>query len=113
MKLAMMSLSLRGDGEGEQRDVARALDGEGDFALMQSAVATDAARNDLAALRDEVFQSLRILVVDDERFVGAVATNALAARATTTRSVGVEIGSSREVPIVHVDVAVTAGVHSS
>ena len=54
--VAMTNLLAR-DGEGQERDVARALDGERHLALVAGAVAADAAGNDLAALGDEVLRA--------------------------------------------------------
>src|SRR5438105_8171507 len=66
---------------GEQRHVARALDGGGHFALVPGAVAGDAAGNDLAALGDEVLEVAGVLVVDLEVLVGAVAAHLAPAEA--------------------------------
>src|SRR6188768_1233701 len=101
---------LRRDGERQERDVARALDGEGHLALVARAVAADAARDDLAALGDEVLERLRVLVVDDQRLVRAVAADALPARAAAPGGVRVQVGRAPEVAIVVVSAAIAAHV---
>src|SRR5690606_832392 len=54
----------------EQGQMARALDGLDDLALLARGVARDAARQDLARLRQEHAEHARVLVVDDEALVG-------------------------------------------
>src|SRR5687767_8678280 len=98
----MKSSSLRGDGERQERDVARALDRERHLALVARAVAADPTRHDLAALGDEVLEGLRVLVVDDEHLVGAVAADALAPGAPPARSVGVQVRRPAKITIVEV-----------
>src|SRR5262252_3112448 len=95
-----MALSSAGHGEGEERDVARPLDGERHLALVARAVAADAARDDLATLADEVLERLRILVVDGRRLVRAELADALLAAATAARRVRIEIGRSPEVLVI-------------
>src|SRR5262249_46455454 len=99
MCVAMAMTSSR-DGEGQERDLARALDRERHLALVQGAVAADAARDDLAALADEVLERLRVLVVDDQRLVGAVAADALPAEAAAARRVGVQVRCAPEVAVL-------------
>src|SRR5580704_17924010 len=106
-----MEPPLRGDREGEERDLARPLDGERHLALVPRAVAADAPRDHLATLRDEVLERLRVLVVGDEHLVGAVAADPLAADAATPGSVRVEVGGTPELAVIHVRVA--AGVVAS
>jgi len=108
--VAIVGLLSGRDGEGQERDLARALHRERDLALVEGAVAADAARDDLAALRDEVLERLRVLVVDDQGLVGAVAANALPAEATAPGGVGVQIRGAAEVAIVVVVVAAAAAV---
>src|SRR5262249_23706271 len=62
-------------GVGHQGDVARAFDRGRHRALVQSAVAADATRHDLAAIADEVLQLVGIFVVDDQLGVGAEAAD--------------------------------------
>src|SRR5262249_49730100 len=81
-------------------DVARALDRERHFALVQRAVSADAPRDDLAALGDEVLERLRVLVVDDLRLVRAELAYTLLAATTAAGSVGVEIRSAAEILVV-------------
>src|SRR5438034_11725389 len=57
---------------GQQRQLTRALDGTGDLVLMPAAGARDAARADLAAVRDELPQGDDVLVVDELHLVAAV-----------------------------------------
>src|SRR5690606_38197173 len=58
------------DDVGQKREEARALDGAGEFTLLLGGNRRDAARNDLAALRDVALQELHVLVID-LRGVGA------------------------------------------
>src|SRR5580658_8161138 len=92
-------LSAR-DGEGQERDVPRPLDGEGHLALVTRAVPADAAGDDLAALADEVLQRLRVLVVDDRGLIRAVLADALLAAAAAAGGVGVEVRRAAEVLVV-------------
>src|ERR1041384_2207136 len=78
----MMPGSVVG-GEGQERDVARALDGQLDTALMLDAEPGDATRHDLAALGHEVAQALRVLVVHRHRVVRAVGATTAARTAPT------------------------------
>src|SRR3569833_1192359 len=86
---------------GQQRHEAGALDGVGQDALLLVADGGDAARHDLAALRNEALQELDVLVVDlgrvraregagllapEERTTGAVFTTATAAFAVAATS---------------------------
>src|SRR4051794_33936795 len=73
---------LSGHREGHQRDRPRPLDGDGDLALVLGAIARDATRDDLAAIRDEVLEGRWILVIDGDVLVGAEAAH-LAAREAT------------------------------
>src|SRR4051794_28682247 len=66
---------LSGDGERHERDHPRPLHRRRDLALVLRAVAGDPARNDLAPVRDEVLQRLRVLVVDRDVPVGAEAAH--------------------------------------
>src|SRR4051812_22587904 len=79
--------------EGQEGDVARALDGEHELALVLRACARDAARDDLAALGDEIAQGLRIFVVDARRLAGALsaAERAAAAPAAPGRRNGIRV----------------------
>src|SRR5947209_5596119 len=77
------------DGVGQQGDVAAALDGGRHLALVQGAVARDAAGDDLAALGDEVLEVGRVLVVDLEVLVGAVAADLAPAEAAPAAAVHV------------------------
>src|ERR1700733_9673366 len=104
----MGSSPLRRHGEGQERDLVRPLGGERRLALVARGVAADAARDDLAALRDEVLERLRVLVVDDQGLVGAVAADALAPDATAAGSVRVEVRRAAELAVVHVVVAAAA-----
>src|SRR4029077_19488764 len=88
------------DGEREESDVARALDRERDLALVQRAVAADAARGDLATLGDEVLHRLRVLVINDRCLIRAELADALFATATAARSVSVQVRRSAEILIV-------------
>jgi len=65
--------SLRGLGEQGHR--AGAADGAGELPLMAGAAPRDAARGDLAALRDEVAEPANILVVDEADPVDAELAN--------------------------------------
>jgi hypothetical protein len=63
MARSSMGLASLG-GLGQQRDGAGAADGAGQLPLVPRAAAGDAARGDLAPLRNEVAQAAYILVVD-------------------------------------------------
>src|SRR3990172_409066 len=77
-------VSLRArHGVGEDGEHARALDGARDLPLVQRAVAADAARDDLAALGEEVLELPLVLVVDLERLVGAEPADLAPAEAAT------------------------------
>src|SRR5476651_2773591 len=73
-----MVRSFLGDHVGEERQEAGALDRLGEFALLLGRDRGDAARHDLAALRDEALQEPHVLVVDLRR-IGAGERAALAA----------------------------------
>src|SRR5512142_3545811 len=60
---------------------ARALDGGRHLALVEGAVAADAARDDLSALGEEVLELALVLVVDLQRLVGAEAAHLAPAEA--------------------------------
>src|SRR6478609_6388896 len=83
--IAMLYL-LSSDRERHQRDHAGALDRDAHLALVLGAVPRDAARNDLAAIGDEVLQGLRVLVVDRHVLVGAEAADLAAGKATLARA---------------------------
>src|ERR1700759_3396366 len=72
-----MARSLR-DHVGEERQEAGALDRLGELALLLGRDRGNAARHDLAALRDEALQEAHVLVVDLRR-VGAGERAGLAA----------------------------------
>src|SRR6184192_3761544 len=74
-------------GVGEERHVARALDGGGHFALVPGAVPGDAPGDDLAALGDEVLELAGVLVVDLEVLVGAVPADLAASEAAAAAAV--------------------------
>src|SRR5690349_3667925 len=65
----------------EQRQLARPLDGGRDLVLVPAAGARDAARADLAAVRDELAQRGDVLVVDELHLVAAVRAGLAAAAA--------------------------------
>jgi hypothetical protein len=69
-------------GLGEQGHRARPADGAGELPLMAGAASRDAARGDLAALRDEVAESANILVVDQADPVDAELANLAATEPT-------------------------------
>src|SRR5439155_17988068 len=58
----------------QQRELTRALDRAGDLVLVPAAGARDAAGADLAAVEDELPQSVDVLVVDELDLVAAVLT---------------------------------------
>jgi hypothetical protein len=62
-------------GLGEQGHRARAADGAGQLPLMAGAAPRDAARGDLAALRDKVAEPANVLVVDEADPVDAELAN--------------------------------------
>jgi hypothetical protein len=62
-------------GLGEQGHRARPTDGAGELPLMAGAAPRDAARSDLAALRDEVAEPANIFVVDEADPVDAELAN--------------------------------------
>src|SRR5207302_120474 len=69
---------LEARSEGQQRDVARLLDGQAEAALMPCANTSQAARNDFAALRDKPLQQANIAVGDRVDLLGAELANFLA-----------------------------------
>jgi hypothetical protein len=85
-------------GEGQQGDVARALDGNAEPSLVTRADASHSARQNLAALLDKLSQDVRALVVDEVHLLDAELANfflpeilTLAAprtAGTTTRTTG-------------------------
>src|SRR5437879_12643410 len=87
-------------GERQERDVARALDGQGHLALMARAVPADATRDDLPAPADEVLERLRILVIDDHSLIRAVLAHALLAAAAPSGGVRVQVRCATEVLVV-------------
>ena len=74
------AVKLWSGGEGQQRDLARALDRDGQAALMARAGAGLAPRLDLAALGDVAPQLVRLLVVDVLDLVDAESADLAAAR---------------------------------
>src|SRR5439155_10702410 len=74
--------------ERHQRDHARALDGDADLALVLRAIARDAPRDDLAAIGDEVFEGLRIFVIDIDVLIGAEPANLAARKAALAGGLG-------------------------
>src|SRR5437016_4781245 len=82
----MVASSRIGGGERQERDGARALDGERERALVPGAVAGDAARDDLAALGEEVPECPGVLVVDQHRLVGAEAADLSPPHAATAEA---------------------------
>src|SRR5487761_928538 len=79
-------------GVGQQRQEARALDRDGQLALVEGLRAGDAARDDLTGLGDIALQGAEILVIDVRDAFGREAAKLLAAReaaaaATTTAAI--------------------------
>src|ERR1700675_471011 len=74
--------------ERQQREHARALDRDGELALMLGAIARGSARHYLAALGDEAAERAHVFVIDLERLVGAEAAYlaTTAARSPATHS---------------------------
>jgi hypothetical protein len=70
-------------GKGQQRDVARALDGNTEPALVARANAGHAARQNLATLLDKLSQDVRALVVDEIHLLDAELANFLLAEILT------------------------------
>src|SRR6185437_3455558 len=93
-----------GDHVGQERQEARALDRLGEFALLLGRDRRDAARHDLAALRDEALQETHILVVD----LGRIGAGERAALATTGKGTTLDAHSSSPAAAV----AVGAGASS-
>jgi hypothetical protein len=67
---------------GQQRDVARALDGFGKHTLVRGARTRDAARQNLTAFRYVVLQQLHIFKVDQINLLDAEAANLATVHAT-------------------------------
>jgi hypothetical protein len=72
--------------ERQERYAAGLLDGRRQPALMARAVAGDPARNDLAAVGDEVSKDARVFVVDAQPLFGAEATNLTSSGSASTRA---------------------------
>src|SRR5688572_29278614 len=64
MSFIVDAMSARRRGVGQQRHLTAVLDRHGDVALVLPAVAADAGRADLAAVRDVLAQRAGVLVVD-------------------------------------------------
>src|SRR5688500_18431380 len=64
MSFIVAAMSARRRGVGQQRHLTAVLDRHGDVALVLPAVAADAGRADLAAVRDVLAQRAGVLVVD-------------------------------------------------
>ncbi|OHB32223.1 MAG: hypothetical protein A2X79_08440 [Desulfuromonadaceae bacterium GWB2_53_15] len=62
-------------GNGQQRQIAGALNGLGNLSLVLGAVTGDATGNNLAALGNEVAKCARLFVIDSQIFLGAEAAN--------------------------------------
>ena len=73
-----MENKLEARSEGEQRDVARLLDGKRDATLVASADTGQPARNDLAPLGNEALQQAHIAVADRIDLLGAELADLLA-----------------------------------
>src|SRR5512147_1299407 len=78
--------SLHHRGERQESHAAGLFDGGGQAALMARAVAGDPARDDLAAIRDEVSEDTRILVVDAQSLLGAEAADLSSTRSASPPS---------------------------
>jgi hypothetical protein len=68
-------------GERHEGNVAGALDGRAELALMAGTIAGDAAWNDFAALGDQIPQTFNVFVVDVFDLIGTEATDFLALKA--------------------------------
>ena len=89
----------------QQRDVAGALEGHGQRALVLGAGARLAARLDLGALREVAAEAVDLLVVDAVRLVGAEGADlaaAAVAEVVIAALVGQSFGSCRVVSWVRV-----------
>src|SRR5262245_26379466 len=71
----------------EQRELARPLHRSGDLVLMPPAGSGDAARTDLAAIRDELPERVDVLVVDELDLVAAVLAGLAAPAAGTALAI--------------------------
>src|SRR4051812_282559 len=71
----------------EQGQLPRTLHGRGDLVLMAAAGSGDAARADLAAIRDELPERVDVLVVDELDLVAAVLAGLAAPAAGTALAI--------------------------
>ena len=62
-------------GNWQQRQVAGAFNGLGNFSLVLGAVAGDAPGNNLATLGDKIAKCARLFVIDSQIFLGAETAN--------------------------------------
>jgi hypothetical protein len=69
---------------GQERYVARTLDGFGQHALVRSARSTDATRQDFAALGNEALKELHILVINEVNLLATEAADLAAMHATAS-----------------------------
>src|SRR3954454_7952113 len=72
---------------GQQRELTRPLDRRGDLVLVPPARSGDAARADLAAIRDELPERVDVLVVDELDLVAAVLAGLAASAAGTSLAI--------------------------
>ncbi len=69
-------LMLNGGGQvGQQGNLAGPFDGDRQFPLVFGAISADPPGDDLSPLGSKMFQGLGILIIDDQRTIGAKTTN--------------------------------------
>src|SRR5215469_1541975 len=97
-------------GVGQQGQEARALDRDGQLALVERLRAGDAARDDLAGLGDITLQGAEILVVDVRDAFRGEAAKLLAAREAAAAAATTAAATTTVASAVTAAVAVTAPV---
>jgi hypothetical protein len=78
---------------GQERYVARALDGFGQHALVRSARSTDATRQDFPALRNEALKELHILVINEVNLLSTEAADFASMHASASASTPASIAT--------------------
>jgi nicotinamide mononucleotide (NMN) deamidase PncC len=84
---------------GQERNVARALDGFGQHALMRCAGSTDTTRQDFPAFRNEALKELHVLVINEVNLFSTEAADFAAMHAAASASTPSSIATTVAVTI--------------
>jgi hypothetical protein len=112
----LFSLLLFGlvGGVGQERYVARPLDGFGQHALVRSASPADAARQNLTALRNKALKQLHVFVINEVNFFATEAADLTAMHATASATAPASISATVAVTVTSTAAAlavIKAAIH--